>query len=235
MSLGLMFPWKIRLSMFSIIIRFISDDDRSSHSISKNIYVMKRFWFKTLLGILTVTGLWVGTFLTSEQPRVRAQDASTPTGIFVTVTYTDPINVRGGPSTVYYPIIGQLSPGAVVPALGVSPGRAWVQIIYPPTGGTGWVYSSFVSVSGGELRIVEPPPTPTPPVTATIDPTLAAAFNIQPTETRLPTFTPPPPLNVPEFNDASTPNHSRSVFGIFILGLGLTGAIGLLVSYVLRR
>ena len=62
--------------------------------------------------------------------RVRSQDASTPTGIFVTVTYTDPINVRGGPSTVLYPIIGQLNPGEVVPALGISPGREWIQISY---------------------------------------------------------------------------------------------------------
>jgi hypothetical protein len=199
------------------------------------IYVVKRFWFKTLLGISMLISLGVGLFLTSEQTIVRAQEASTPTGIFVTVTYTDPINVRGGPSTIYYPIIGQLTPGEVVPALGVSPGREWIQISYAPTGGTGWVYSSFVSISGGELRIVEPPPTPTPPVTSTIDPTLAAAFNVQPTETRLPTFTPPPPLEVPEFNDASTPGSSSVVFGIFIVGLGLIGAIGLLVSYVLRR
>ena len=199
------------------------------------IYAMRRFWFKTLLGILIVIGLGVGTFLTSEQARVQAQEASTPTGIFVTVTYTDPINVRGGPSTVFYPIIGQLNPGEVVPALGISPGREWIQISYAPTGGTGWVYSSFVSISGGELRIVEPPPTPTPPVTSTIDPTLAAAFNIQPTETRLPTFTPPPPLEVPEFNDTSPPGSSSVVFGIFIVGLGLMGVIGLLVSYVLRK
>jgi len=199
------------------------------------IYVMKRFWFKTLLGILTVINLGVGTFLTAEQVTVRAQEASTPTGIFVTVTYSDPINVRGGPSTVYYPIIGQLAPGDVVPALGVSPGREWIEISYPAAGGTGWVYASFVSVSGGELRIVEPPPTPTPPVTSTIDPTLAAAFNVQPTPTRLPTFTPPPPLEVPEFSDASTPGSSSVVFGIFIVGLGLIGAIGLLVSYVVRR
>jgi len=199
------------------------------------IYVMKKFWFKTWLGILTVVSLGVGTFFTSEQVRVRAQEAPTPTGIFVTVTYPDPINVRGGPSTVFYPIIGQLAPGEVVPALGISPGREWIQISYAPTGGTGWVYSSFVSISGGELRIVEPPPTPTPPVTSTIDPTLAAAFNVQPTQTRLPTFTPPPPLEVPEFNDTSKPGSSSVVFGIFIVGLGLMGAIGLLVSYVLRR
>ena len=196
---------------------------------------MKRFWFKTLLGVLTGLSLGMGTFLTAALPGVRAQEACTPTGIFVTVTYTDPINVRSGPSTVNYPIIGQLAPGEVVPALGVSPGREWVQITYPPTGGTGWVYASFVTVSGGELRIIEPPPTPTPPVTSTIDPTLAAAFNIPPTETRLPTFTPPPPLDIPEFNDASTSNPSRMVFGVFIIGLGLMGAIGLLVSYVLRR
>ena len=199
------------------------------------IYVMKRFWFKTLSGILMVISLGVDVFLTSGQVTVRAQEESTPTGISVTVIYTDPINVRGGPSTVYYPIIGQLSPGDVVPALGVSPGREWIQISYPATGGTGWVYSSFVAISGGELRIVEPPPTPTPPVTSTIDPTLAAAFNIEPTQTRLPTFTPPPPLEVPEFNDAGTSDSSSAVFGIFIAGLGLMGAIGLLVSYVLRK
>ena len=199
------------------------------------IYAMKRFWFKTLLGFLMVISLGVEMLFTSEQARVRAQEASTPTGIFVTVTYSDPINVRGGPSTVFYPIIGQLAPGDVVPALGISPGREWIQISYSPTGGTGWVYSSFVSISGGELRIVEPPPTPTPPVTSTIDPTLAAAFNVQPTETRLPTFTPPPPLEIPEFNDAGTRGSSSAVFGIFIIGLGLMGAIGLLVSYVLRR
>jgi hypothetical protein len=196
---------------------------------------MKRFWFKTSWGILMLISLGVGTFFTSEQTWVGAQEASTPTGIFVTVTYTDPINVRAGPSTVFYPIIGQLAPGEVVPALGISPGREWIQIAYAATGDTGWVYSSFVSISGGELRIVEPPPTPTPPVTSTIDPTLAAAFNVQPTETRLPTFTPPPPLNVPEFNDTSSSASSHMVFGIFIVGLGLMGALGLLVSYVLRK
>ena len=74
-----------------------------------------------------------------------------------------------------------------------------------------------------------------PAAVITIDPTLAAAFNVQPTETRLPTFTPPPPLEVPEFDDTSRGSPSRAVFGAFIIGLGLTGAIGLLVSYVLRR
>ncbi len=139
--------------------------------------------------------------------------------------------MRSGPSTRDYPIVGQLNPGDVVPALGISPGREWIQVSYP--GGTGWVYSSFVSISGGELMVLEPPPTPTPLATATIDPTLAAEFNIQPTQTRLPTFTPPPPLEVPQFDDS--PRGSMGATGIFIVVLGLLGGAGLLASYILRR
>lgn len=199
-----------------------------------NIYVIKRLWFKILLGVLAGAGLGLALLLFPD-PAEAFQAESTPTGVFVTVTYTDPINVRGGPSTVNYPIVGQLSPGDIVPALGVSPAREWVQITFPDTAsGTGWVYASFISISGGELRIVEPPPTPTPPVTATIDPTHAAAFNVQPTQTRMPTFTAPPPLTVPQFQD-ETSSHSSAVFGIFIVSLGLIGAMGLLVSFVLRK
>jgi hypothetical protein len=192
---------------------------------------MKQLWFKTLLGGVAVVALGAAAFLAPDQAEAF-QDAPTPTGIFVTVTYSDPINVRGGPSTVYYPIIGQLAPGEVVPALGISPGREWIEVSF--SGGTGWVYASFVSISGGELLIVEPPPTPTPLVTATIDPTLAAAFNVQPTQTRLPTFTPPPPLEVPQYTDVSR-RPSSGATGIFILVLGFMGAIGLLVSFVLRK
>jgi len=192
---------------------------------------MRQFWFKTLLGVLMAAGLGVGAFFAPEQAEAY-QDASTPTGILVTVTYSDPINVRGGPSTAYYPIVGQLLPGDVVPALGISPGREWIQVSFP--GGTGWVYASFVSISGGELRIIEPPPTPTPLATSTIDPTLAAAFSIQPTQTRMPTFTPPPPLEIPQFTDANS-GRPFGAAGIFIVGLGVIGGIGLLVSYILRK
>jgi uncharacterized protein YraI len=192
---------------------------------------MKQVWFKILLGILTVIGLGAGVLLSPRQAGAY-QDAATPTGIFVTVTYTDPINVRSGPSTILYPIVAQLNPGEVVPALGISPGREWIQISYP--GGTGWVYASFVSISGGELQIVEPPPTPTPLITATIDPTLAAQFNIQPTATRLPTFTPPPPLEEVDMTPPTTTPRTVAP-GIFIVVLGLLGGAGLFVSYLLRK
>ena len=192
---------------------------------------MKQFWFKTFLGVFAVMMLAAGALLSPRQAGAY-QDVSTPTGIFVTVTYTDPINVRSGPSTILYPIVAQLNPGEVVPALGISPGREWIQITYP--GGTGWVYASFVSISGGELRIVEPPPTPTPLITSTIDPTLAAAFNVQPTETRLPTFTPPPPLETIDMTPHNTSPRTVAP-GIFIVILGLLGGVGLAVSFILRR
>jgi len=191
---------------------------------------MRQLWFKAYVGAILVAILGAATFFSAEQAGAY-QDVSTPTGIFVTVTYSDPINVRSGPSTREYPIVGQLNPGDVVTALGISPGREWIQVSY--AGGTGWVYSSFVSISGGELMVLEPPPTPTPLATATIDPTLAAEFNIQPTQTRLPTFTPPPPLEVPQFDDS--PRGSMGAAGIFIVVLGLLGGAGLLASYILRR
>lgn len=201
----------------------------------KTIYAMKRIWFKTMLGALVVAGLSVGTLFSVKQAEAY-QVASTPSGIYITVTYSDPINVRGGPSTVHYPIVGRLFPGDILPALGVSPGREWVQVAYPSApGGVGWVYAIYVNVSGGELLVVEAPSTPTPLVTTTIDATLAAAFNIQPTSSRMPTFTPPPPLTVPQFTEVTTPREALVAPGVFVVGLVLLGVTGLLVSIVLRK
>lgn len=167
-----------------------------------------------------------------DQIPVHAQD----TGVIITVTNVDGVNVRGGPSVITYPVLGHLDPGATAKALGVSPGREWIQIEYPGApNGVGWVYASFVDVSSGNLQIIEPPPTPAPRVTATIDPTLAAQFFLQPTVTRVPTFTPPPPLTVPQFADTSLPRRDNFPFGAFISGLGLIGITGLLVSFLLRR
>lgn len=199
-----------------------------------NIYAMKRFLFKAFLGVLTVSGLGVGVLLVPNQVEAF-QDPSTPTGIFITVTYTEQMNVRGGPGTSY-DILGQIFPGDILPALGISPGREWVQVAYPSgPGGVGWVYASYVSISGGELRIVEPPPTQTPLVTSTFDPTLVAAFNIQPTQTRMPTFTPPPPLTIPTFTETSSANTPKIPSGIFVITLGVLGSIGLLISFILRK
>lgn len=194
---------------------------------------MKQFWFKFLLGVFAVTSSGVGIFLSPNQAEAY-QEVSTPTGIFITVTYPDPMNVRNGPGT-FYDIIGQIFPGDILPALGISPGREWIQVSFSDgPGGIGWVYSPYVSVSGGELQVIEPPPTPAPLITVTIDPTLAAAFNVQPTLTRMPTFTPPPPLTAVQFEQGA-PRPARINSGFFFVALGVIGAIGLIVSFVLRR
>ena len=198
------------------------------------IYAMKRFLLKAGLGVLTVSVLGVEILLSPEQVWAY-QDPSTPSGVFITVTYTEPMNVRGGPSTSY-DILGQINPGDILPALGISPGREWIQVSYPGgPNGIGWVYAAYVSISGGELRIVEPPPTQTPLVTSTFDPTLAAAFNTQPTPTRMPTFTPPPPLAVPQFTEVRPASAPRIPSGIFVVTLALLGLAGLLVSFIARK
>jgi Na+/H+-dicarboxylate symporter len=198
------------------------------------IYAMKRILFKAILGVLTVTCLALGIFLTPNQAQAF-QDPSTPTGVFITVTYTEQMNVRNGPGTSY-DILGQIQPGSIYSALGISPGREWIQIAYPPgPNGIGWVYASYVSISGGELRVVEPPPTQTPLVTSTFDPTLAAAFIIQPTQTRMPTFTPPPPLTIPQFTETGSVTTPKIPSGIFVVTLGILGSVGLVISFILRK
>lgn len=198
---------------------------------------MKQFWFKTLFGVFIVMALSMAVFLSPRQAEAF-QGASTPAGVFITVANPpDGTNVRSGPSSVAYgPPIGHLNPGDVVPAIGRTLGGDWIQIEFSAgANGTGWVYSPNVVLSGGELRVVESPPTPAPLITATIDPTLAAAFNIQPTPTRMPTFTPPPPLEVPQFADANTGPSFFGASGIFIMGLALVGGLGLLISYLWQK
>lgn len=161
---------------------------------------------------------------------VRAQ-APTPTATlsspYVIVTYDEEINVRAGPGTLY-PIVGKLPPGATAPALGLSPGRVWVQIAYPAApDGKGWVHSTLVQlVTTRELPIIQPPPTPTPRITATIDPTLMASFHFEPTATRLPTFTPAPPLAIPSYPAPGTEAPANGAAGIYIVGFLLLGLLG---------
>lgn len=197
---------------------------------------MKRIWFKCLLGVLLAASIG-GMAFSSPQQVDASQGQPYQTGVFITVgNAPDGTNVRSGPNSADYgPSIGHLNPGETAPALGKSPGGEWIQIAYPAgPDGKGWVYSFNVVVTGGELQIVEPPPTHTPPVVATLDLTVVAALNPQPTQTRLPTFTPPAPLTVPAFTDSS-PAVAPGVFGIFIVSLGLIGGIGLLVSFILRQ
>ncbi len=200
-----------------------------------------------VLVVLISFGLFAGIY------RVQAYSgefAQIPTGSIPTVTGT-PVgalvivmdsevgyaNLRSGPSTVGYDIIGILTEGAEAPAIGRSPGGDWIQIIYPGApGNVAWIYKDLVTLRG-TVPVVEPPPTPTPRVTATIDPTLAAQFLVEIPATRLPTFTPPGELEpIPTFSvGTSQLNPGRLPMGLIIVGTGVLGLFGMLISFLRGR
>ena len=203
---------------------------------------------KAPLIFIVCVGLFVLGLFGRAQPVVFAQQ---PTGSVPTVTGTpsgptikvdpsfDYIYVHAGPGSFDYPAIGILLKNEVVPAIGRARDRLeWIQIYYPGVpGSTGWVYGLYVGLSPGAfLPIVDVPPTPTPISTPTIDPTLEAAFIGQQTPTRLPTFTPPPPLDLPLFNEpGNTRTSPRIPAGLLILSLGLFGFFGAVISYLRGR
>jgi hypothetical protein len=202
---------------------------------------------RPIVWVAAVTGIIIlGSFLPNA-PIVLAQQPTgsiptvtgTPEGPIVTVYQNNQvIHVYAGPSTFDYPSIGILLANETAPAIGRAKDRLdWIQIIYEGVpGSTGWIYGPYVKLSAGvTLPLVEIPSTPTPFSTPTIDPTLAAAFIGQQTPTRLPTFTPPPPLEQPQFTDAPDAAATNVPTGLLILGLGLFGFFGAVISYLRGR
>jgi hypothetical protein len=195
------------------------------------------------LAILIITTYllltWVQVVNAAEGTPPVPTVTSTPTGPIIRVSAYDQnqINVRSGPG-VTYPLVGVLLIGQEMPAKGRTAGGDWILIQYPGVqGGEGWVYSSLVTVFGGELPIIEPPPTPTPQFTPTIDPTLAAQFSFTQAPTRLPTFTPAPPIVIPEYED-SVPMGMFDIgipMGLVIFILGFLGLLLALITLTQRR
>ncbi len=159
----------------------------------------------------------------------------TPSGPTVTILSTTGwLYVRSGPSTDFEEL-GILYNNEVVPALGQTAEGFWIKVKYygSPTG-EGWVYSPLV-INNHTLPILEPVGTPTPKVTPTIDPTLAAQFiNDQP-GTRLPTFTAPAQLVIATHSaDTSGGIISGIPMGLVIVSLFVVALFGALVIYSRR-
>lgn len=168
-----------------------------------------------------------------QQATAVATVTGTPEGPVVLVP-SDFVNVRTGPG-LEYDKVGVLVQGQTAPAIGRSVGGDWVQIRYPGVeGNVAWVYSGFIRVIGtGLLPTVVPPPTPTPQMTATINPTLAAQFNLlNVTPTRLPTFTPAAPVVQPTFPSSQSGGPSGFPPVIAILGLLVLGLFGTMISFL---
>ncbi len=147
------------------------------------------------------------------------------------------ILVYAGPSSFDYPAIGVLLGNEVVPALAMAEDKNdWIEIYYPGVpGSVGWVYALYMLDLRAVLPRIPAPSTPTPFSTPTINPTLESAFIGQQTATRLPTFTPPPPLDVPAFRDETNTQKRGIPTGLLILGLGVVGFLGATISYLRGR
>jgi hypothetical protein len=206
---------------------------------------MKLSWFRLSLWISILTSILGIMVVIPSIVTVRAQAVSaTPTPTisgnsqpYITNTYATElfVNVRAGPSSVYYGgPIGELPEGATASALAITSGHDWIEISFPSApNGVGWVYAPFVTLTGSP-PIIEPPPTFTPIAISTIDPTLMATYSLKPTETRLPTFTPPAPLAIPTFSNAPVEPSAHFPFGIVIISLGIAGVLGIVISIVSR-
>ena len=174
-----------------------------------------------------------------QQPTIAIPTVTgTPRGViaYVPLSGDESINIRSGPGTLY-DIVGVLLAGQEVPALGVSAGGDWVLVEYPGIPeGSGWVYSNLITLSAGELEIVEPPPTPTPQITSTINPTLAAQFIVTPASTQLPTYTAAPPQTVPTYQDELSSGISQHIpIGLIILVIGGLGGLIAVISIFTER
>ncbi|MCE1255496.1 MAG: SH3 domain-containing protein, partial [Anaerolineae bacterium] len=123
----------------------------------------------TLLSVLlplVYLSLPVDANVLPQQPTASMPTVTgTPTGPMVMVLENGQeqfVNVRSGPGP-FYPKIGVLLVGQKAPAIGKSAGGDYIIIRYEGVpGNNGWVYASYVTITGGgsALPIVEPPPTP---------------------------------------------------------------------------
>lgn len=206
---------------------------------------MRKFKIIFLIGCIAALLSFGLSYAPSVQAGLQMQQptgtiptvTSSPSGPYAIVTSEyDQINIRSGPDNVIYPIVGVLVAGQRVTALGRTAGGSWVQIEYPGVpGGTAWVYAYLVELKGN-VPVVEPPPTPTPQVTPTIDPTLASQFIIDIAPTRLPTYTPPPPLVIPTFTVSPVNQSTAGVpMGFVIIVMAVVGVFGMMISLLRGR
>ena len=186
------------------------------------------------IGALIMPGITtpvLGQFPTLEVPTVTG----TPRGLWVRAIGepTIPLNVRSGPSATSSQV-GMFLVGQEATAFGYY--GSYVQIEYAGApGDRGWVVLDRVEVFGGTLPMLQAPPTETPSITKTIDPTLAAQFIITAQPSRLPTFTEPPALQIPTFQ-AETGGTATGGIPIGYVIITLAG-LGLFLSLIaiLRR
>ena len=196
---------------------------------TEQVSIIYKFVLVAVLICCAFFALGSPRFVTSVQAQFPTVSIPTVTGspqgpfVIVIGAEDEPANIRTGPNATY-PKVGIMITGQTAPALGYF--GNYIQIVYPAApGGKGWIYIPKAQLLNGPVPVLEPPATETPSITNTIDPTLAAQFSVEQRTTQLPTFTEPPPLLIPTFQEVSTntvPGGLPIGFVIVILfGLGL--------------
>ena len=120
-------------------------------------------------------------------------------------------------------------PTVSIPTVTSSPRGPYIRVLVTST-----EYDP-INVRSGPIPLLEPPPTETPAATYTSDPTFGAQFIITVQPTRLPTYTEPPPLNIPTFEtDLGTTAPGGLPVGLVIVVLAGLGVF-LTIIAILRR
>ena len=202
----------------------------------------RMYWLFSLIILLVLTALSLlqalekpvlAQFPTVSIPTVTSSPRGAYIRVLLTTTEYDPINVRSGPGSIYE-LVGTMLVGQEATAYGYY--DQYIQIEYPGgPGGRGWVFSNNVDVIGGPIPLLEPPATATPAITKTIDPTLAAQFIYTSQPSRLPTFTEPPALNLPTYQNITGNTAPGGLpLGLVIVVLAGLGVFLTLIA-ILRR
>lgn len=109
----------------------------------------------------------LGRYLDGQRQQLDVVNAPTPIPNGVTVTVKGTLqNVRSGPSTAY-PIIGTLNQNQQAQVIGTSADHTWVVINFQNQ--QGWLAAYLMNVVGdlNTVPVIQPPPVPTPVLTAT--------------------------------------------------------------------
>ena len=147
-----------------------------------------------LAGMLALFAMFLASLLPSLNHSVWAQFptlsiptvTSSPRGLYVRAIGDpeNPLNVRSFPNSTSTRV-GVFLVGQEVKAYGYYGDYVMIDYAGAPDN-RGWIVLNRVEVFGGSLPMLQPPPTETPSITKTIDPTLAAQFIITAIPSRLP-------------------------------------------------
>ncbi|HBO34089.1 MAG TPA: hypothetical protein DD636_05035 [Anaerolineaceae bacterium] len=135
----------------------------------------------------------------AQFPTLSTTVTSSPRGLYVRAVGDpeNPLNVRSFPNSTSTRV-GIFLVGQEAKAYGYYGDYVMIDYAGAPDN-RGWIVLNRVEVFGGSLPMLQPPPTETPSITKTIDPTLAAQFIVTAIPSRLPTYTEPPALQIPTY------------------------------------